>query len=300
MKIVSLIPSATEIISALNLRNNLVGISHECDYPKEILKLPKLTNSRIKTEKSSAKIDYDIKEILEKSLSVYEVKSDLLKKLDPDVIITQSQCSVCAVSLKDVEECLGNFIKKKPLLIDLKPNTFDEVLEDINLVGRKLDKKVESHSLVKKIKNEINEIKAKTLNSKIKNVLCIEWIEPIMTAGNWIPQLIEFAGGKSVLAKSGRNSNFIKPEHINFKEVDIVIFMPCGFDIKRSKEEILKANIDFDNILKNKKKFIVDGNKYFNRPGPDLLESTKILAEIIHPDIFPAKQNIQRWIKLRN
>ena len=139
---------------------------------------------------------------------------------------------------------------------------------------------------------------AEELNSEIKNVLCIEWIEPIMTAGNWIPQLVKFAGGKSVLAKSGTNSNFIKPEHINFREVDIVIFMPCGFDIKRSKEEILKSNIDFSSNLKDKKTYLVDGNKYFNRPGPDLLESTRILAEIIHPDIFPAKQDIERWISL--
>ena len=298
MKIVSLIPSATEIISALNLSDNLVGVSHECDYPKEVLKLPKLTTSKIKTEQSSLIIDHDIKKILEQSLSVYEVKSNLLKKLDPDVIITQSQCSVCAVSLKDVEECLSKFINKKPLLIDLKPNTFEEVLEDINLVGKKLNKKVESNFLVKNIKNEINKIKVKTSNSKIKNVLCIEWIEPIMTAGNWIPQLVKFAGGKSVLAKSGKNSYFIKPEHINFKEVDIVIFMPCGFDIKRSKEEILKSNIDYSSNLKDKKTYVVDGNKYFNRPGPDLLESTRILAEIIHPDIFPAKQDIERWVSL--
>ena len=298
MKIVSLIPSATEIIFALDLCDNLVGISHECDYPKEILKLPKLTTSRIKTEQSSLKIDYDIKKILEKSLSVYEVKSDLLKKLDPDVIITQSQCSVCAVSLKDVEECLRKFINRKPLLIDLKPNTFYEVLKDINRVGEKLNKKSESQNLVKNIKNEISKIKAKTSHSNIKNVLCIEWIEPIMTAGNWVPQLVEFAGGKSVLAKSGKNSNFIKLEYINFKEVDIVIFMPCGFDIKRSKDEISKANVDYLSNLKDKKTFIVDGNKYFNRPGPDLLESTRILAEIIHPDIFPAKQNIKRWISL--
>ena len=298
MKIVSLIPSATEIIFALGLCDNLVGISHECDYPKEILKLPKLTTSRIKTEQSSLKIDYDIKKILEKSLSVYEVKSDLLRKLDPDVIITQSQCSVCAVSLKDVEECLRKFTNRKPLLIDLKPNTFNEVLKDINRVGEKLNKKSESQILVKNIKNEISKIKEKTSHSNIKNVLCIEWIEPIMTAGNWVPQLVEFAGGKSVLAKSGKNSNFIKPEHINFKEVDIVIFMPCGFDIKRSKEEISKANVDYLSNLKDKKTFIVDGNKYFNRPGPDLLESTRILAEIIHPDIFPAKQHIGRWVSL--
>ena len=298
MKIVSLIPSATEIIAALNLSKNLVGISHECDYPKEILKLPKLTDSKIKIEQSSLKIDIDIKKILEKSLSVYEVKSSLLKELNPDVIITQSQCSVCAVSLKDVEECLEKFINKKPLLIDLKPNTFDEVLEDIIDVGKKLNKKEESDFLVKNIRNEINKIQEKTSKLKVKNVLCIEWIEPIMTAGNWIPQLVEFAGGRSVLAKSGENSNFIKLEQIKLKEVDIVIFMPCGFDIKRSKKEILKANIDYLNILKDKKLFIVDGNKYFNRPGPDLLESTRILAEIIHPDFFPAKQNIKRWISL--
>ncbi len=298
MKIISLIPSATEIIAALNLSKNLVGVSHECDYPKEILELPKLTDSKIKLEQSSLKIDKDIKKILEKSLSVYEVKSSLLKKLNPDVIITQSQCSVCAVSLKDVEECLEKFINKKPLLIDLKPNTFEEVLQDIINIGKKLNRKEKSNSLVKNIKNEVNEIKAKTLNSKIKNILCIEWIEPMMTAGNWIPQMVEFAGGKSILTESGKNSNFIKSDEINFEKVDIIIFMPCGFNIERSKKEILRANIDYSSILKNKKAFIVDGNKYFNRPGPDLLESTKILAEIIHPDIFPSKQNLKRWISI--
>ena len=222
----------------------------------------------------------------------------MLKKLNPDVIITQSQCSVCAVSLKDVEECLEKFINKKPLLIDLKPNTFEEVLQDIINVGKKLNRKKKSNSLVKNIKNEINEIKAKTLNSKIKNILCIEWIEPMMTAGNWIPQMVEFAGGKSIFTESGKNSNFIKSDEINFEKVDIIIFMPCGFNIERSKKEILRANIDYSSILKNKKAFIVDGNKYFNRPGPDLLESTKILAEIIHPDIFPSKQNLKRWISI--
>ncbi|MFL2661906.1 MAG: ABC transporter substrate-binding protein [Alphaproteobacteria bacterium] len=298
MKIISLIPSATEIISALNLSDNLVGISHECDYPKEVLKLPKLTTSRIKTKQSSLKIDYEIKEILEQSLSIYEVKSELLKKLDPDVIITQSQCSICAVSLTDVEKCLSKFINRKPLLIDLKPNTFEEVLNDINLVGKKLDKKLESYSLVKNIKNEINKIKLKTSKLKKKNVLCIEWIAPIMIAGNWVPELVKFAGGKSVLAESGINSTFIESNRINFKEFDIVIFMPCGFDVKKSRKEILKANIDYSNIFKEKKTFIVDGNKYFNRPGPDLLESTRILAEIIHPEIFPAKENIKRWVSL--
>ena len=119
-----------------------------------------------------------------------------------------------------------------------------------------------------------------------------------MTAGNWIPQLVQFAGGKSILAKPGKNSNFVKLEDINLQEVDIVIFMPCGFDINRSKKEIFKSDIDYFNILKDKKKVLVDGNKYFNRPGPDLLESTKILAEIIHPEIFPAKQNIKRWVYL--
>ena len=183
-------------------------------------------------------------------------------------------------------------------MIDLKPNTFEDVLKDIKLVGKKLDKEEESNFLVKNIKKEVSKIKAKTINSKIKNVLCIEWIEPIMTAGNWIPQLVQFAGGKSILAKPGKNSNFVKLEDINLQEVDIVIFMPCGFDINRSKKEIFKSNIDYFNIFKDKKKILVDGNKYFNRPGPDLLESTKILAEIINPEIFPAKQNIKRWVYL--
>ena len=296
MKIVSLIPSGTEIIYSLNLGDNLVGVSHECDHPAEVNNLPRVTQSKINISKSSIEIDRDINDILKKSLSVYEVNTELLKELDPDVVITQSQCSVCAVSLRDVENSLSQLINKEPLLIDLKPNKFNEVLDSIRFVGEKLNKKQISDLLVKKIEDEINKIETKISNSRIQNVLCIEWIEPLMIAGNWIPELVKFAGGKSILSDAGKSSHFIDTVDLLAENFEKVIFMPCGFDINRSKKEILESNQDFLEILKKEKKFIVDGNKFFNRPGPDLLESTKILAEIINPQIFPSEPNIKRWI----
>tara|TARA_B100000963_G_C22548698_1_gene635698 strand:+ start:405 stop:1301 length:897 start_codon:yes stop_codon:yes gene_type:complete len=298
MKIVSLIPSATEIIYSLNLEEHLIGVSHECDYPKDVQKLPKLTKSKINISKSSIEIDRDINKILKKSLSVYEVNTKLLKKLDPDIIITQSQCSVCAVSIKEVKKSLEQLINKKPILIDLKANKFNDVLKDIRFVGEKLNKRRKSNLLVKKMKDEVKKIKTQLLKTNIKNVLCIEWIEPLMIAGNWVPELVKFAGGKCILSEVGLKSNFVKTNELLSERFEIVIFMPCGFNIKRSKKEIMKSKIKFTKIFKEKKVFIVDGNKYFNRPGPDLLESIRILAEIINPDIFPSKPNIKRWIPI--
>ena len=161
MKIVSLIPSATEIVCSIGLINNLVGISHECDYPLGIENLPKLTKSKVDVNETSYNINENIQSILEKGLSVYEVDSELLQKIDPDVIITQSHCSVCAVSIEDVEKCLGLWLKKKPILIDLKPNYFKDVINDILFVGEKLNSPNEASKVVEIINKEINVIKKK-------------------------------------------------------------------------------------------------------------------------------------------
>ena len=298
MKIVSLIPSATEIISSLGLINNLIGVSHECDNPKEVIYLPKLTKSVIKVKQSSLEIDKDIGKILSLGLSVYEVKSELLKKLNPDVIITQSQCSVCAVSLNDVEKGLQKWVKNKPSLIDLKPNTLDDILKDIMRVGNYLNVGNKAEFLIKKIKKEIFLINERLKNTKIKNILCIEWLDPLMVAGNWVPDLLDLSNGKSIIGESGVHSPFVQIENIDEEDIDIVIFMPCGYDIYKTEEEIKKFNYLFMSTFKNKKKFIVDGNRYFNRSGPNIVENVKILCEIIHPDIFLPKPSYQRWIEI--
>ena len=295
MKIVSLIPSATEIVCSLGLIDNLVGISHECDYPRGIEKLPKLTKSKVDVDETSYNINENIQRILEKGLSVYEVDSDLLQKIDPDVIITQSHCSVCAVSIEDVKKCLNLWLKKKPILIDLKPNYFKDVISDILFVGEKLNAPNEALKVVEMINKEINVIKKKLSSTNTKNVLCIEWIEPLMIAGNWIPEILRISNANNILIESGKNSKFISLGELSQNKFDIVIFMPCGFDIRRTKLEIKKSNLDFHSLFKHKEVFAVDGNKFFNRPGPRLLESIKILCEIIHPGIFRPEPSLERW-----
>ena len=297
MKIVSLIPSATEIIASLGLLNNLAGVSHECDYPKKVMTLPKLTKSNLKTKQTSLNIHKDIKKIIKLGLSIYEVKADLLKRINPDVIITQSQCSVCAVSFDDVTKSLNNWLGKKPKLIDLKPNNFSDIINDIKYVGIQLNVKNNSKILIKNINKEIKCVQKKLIGIKKKKILCIEWLNPLMVAGNWIPKLVSFAGGNSIIAKSGSHSPFILNEDIRGVEFEKVIFMPCGYDILKTKNEIKKKNYNFMNFFNGKEQIIVDGNKYFNRPGPDILESIKILCEIIHPNIFIPKPTLKRWIK---
>lgn len=296
MKIVSLLPSATEIVHSLGYTNHLVGVSHECDYPQSVVYLKKLTTSKLKDSLSSIKIHKDIQYFLDQSLSVYKVNSELLRTLNPDVIITQSQCNVCAVSVDQVEKYLIKFIEKKPKLINLNPNNLEGIFNDIKNVGKVLEVYKKSLSLINKIKKKFDNTLKKLINVKSKNVLCIEWLNPIMVAGNWMPELLYYSKANSVLAKPGFKSKIIDLANIPMETVDTVIIMPCGFRIERSKNEFLK--LDLRSLFNGKKVFIVDGNRYFNRPGPSVMESIDILCEILHPEIFDRRSSLERWIEI--
>ena len=297
MKIVSLIPSATEIVCSLGLLDKLIGVSHECDNPKQILNLPRLTKSKIKLNQSSLDINTEIQKILSLGLSVYEVDSDLLRNLNPDIIITQSQCSVCAVSLSQIEICLESWLGRKPLLIDLQPKKLNDILNDIKLIGINCDALEKAKSIINTYNSHVKEVKIKLKNTKRKNVLCVEWLDPIMIAGNWVPELVKLAKGKSVFANSGEHSKFVKIEELKFSKFEKVIYMPCGYDISKSKSELLSHNF-LDEKFLPKDKYIVDGNKYFNRPGPSLIENINILCEILHPNLFKPNPSSKRWIKI--
>ncbi len=300
MRIVSLIPGATEIISSLGLLDKLVGVSHECDFPKEVLNLPKLTKSNVKQKDSSLSIHTDIKKILKLGLSVYEVDVDMLRKVKPDVIITQSQCSICAVGLKDVENSLDSWLLKETKLIDLRASSFKGIMEEILAIGEFLNVNKTAGMVVKEIYKNIYEIKKSFNKVKKKNVFCVEWLNPLMTSGNWMPDLLEFSNAMDKHSLLNKKSNLIDEKQIELKNIDLVIFMPCGFDIERTENELKFSDFSFMEVLKKKNKFIVDGNRYFNRPGPNLLESVKILCEIIHPNIFKPNPSRERWIKLNN
>ena len=289
-KIISLIPSATEIISFLGLSKQLVGVSHECDFPEEVKKIKKLTKTEIKNTNSSYDIHLQIEKILENSLSVYKVNEKLLKILNPDVIITQAQCEVCAVNLSQVEKVTNNYLNKKIDIISLQPKNLKNILQDIENVAKKLNVLNSiNKNKIKKLIERLNKIKNK--KKLIKNVICIEWTEPLMVAGNWIPDMVKIAGGNDLCGLKNKNSNWINFNLVKDLNPDIIIFMPCGFNLSETHialSNLINKNIEWKKLdaFKNKQIFYVDGNQYFNRPGPRIIDSLEILAEILNPDLF--------------
>ena len=302
-RIVSLLPSCTEIICKLGYREHLVGISHECDYPNSISGLPVLTKARLSSEGTSIEINQSVTDLLQRGLSVYDVDASLLKSLSPDIIVTQAQCEACAVSLDQVQDIVSNWTLNQTEIISLEPNTLNEVWLGFDIIAKAMDAP-ESSSI---LKSEINE-RFKLLKDKLKGteqkptVLCIEWIEPIMVAANWVPELVGLAGGKNVMSVSGTDSNFCSWDEIKQTNPDIIIMMPCGFGIKRTLEDIhyLQNRKGWQELkaVKENKVFVVDGNQYFNRPGPRLVDSAEILAEVIHPEYFERKYPEDAWITI--
>ena len=300
-KIVTLIPSATEIVAFLGQKNLIVGRSHECDYPKDLNKIKKLTSPKINIDGTSGEIHNQITRIIQNSLSVYKVDVGELKKLNPDVVITQAHCEVCAVSFSEVEKIIASFMNKKTKIISLQPNTLDDVFNDIYRVAKGLNiDEITTKNLIKPLEERVKNIQIKSLNQKKKTIACIEWIDPLMAAGNWIPEMVKISGGEDVFGKSGKDSHWIKFDEIQGYNPEIIIFLPCGYNIKKTKNEVdsLLKNEKWQNLkaFKNKQIFIVDGNQFFNRPGPRLVESLEIFAEIIHPNIYEYNHKNFNWI----
>jgi iron complex transport system substrate-binding protein len=304
MKIISLIPNGTEIISALGFEKNLIARSHECDYPKSISHLPILTKTTINDQKSSLDIDQEVKNKLSNGLSLYKVDEAALKELKPDLIITQTQCEVCGVSPSDLQCSINEITSKNTKIISLTATNLAGLWNDIKTIAFNLNDEQAGYDLIKNVKCEINGIYKKTKNLKNKpKVATIEWIDPLMSAGNWVPKLIEYAGGVDIFnLEDGAHSPYCQLEELIQKNPDKIIIFPCGFNIARTKKELitLTSNPNWSklNAVKNREIYLIDGNQYLNRPGPRLLDSLKILTEIFHPDLFEPNYQNQGWIKL--
>jgi len=301
-RIISLLPAATEIVCALGLEQNLVGRSHECDFPESVKSLPVCSEANFADDLSSLEIDIKVKEILTEALSIYTVKRDVIKELAPDIVITQAQCEVCAVSLKDVEEALDNYLDKESRIVSLQPNKLDDIFEDIKTVAQALDVPDAGNILIEDLQERVDIIrhKLKYVESR-PTVACIEWLEPLMVSGNWIPEVVSTAGGSSILAEAGKHSPFVKWENIQQANPDVIVVMPCGFSIERTMKEmnILLELPGFAELsaVKNNRLYITDGNQYFNRPGPRIVDSIEIIAEIVHPKLFNFGYEGNGWIK---
>lgn len=302
MRIVSLIASSTEIVCALGLKDQLVGRSHECDYPQSILSLPQCTETKFPTSGTSPEIDDLIKDIVMRGLSVYRVDEVKLRELNPDVLITQIQCEVCAVSEKDVVDALCNWLGTKPKVVALNPGGLKEIWDDIRKIARVTRVEEEGESLITRLQSRMNAIeqKARSLSHK-PTVACIEWIEPLMSAGNWMPELVEKAGGVNLFGKAGIHSPYLKWEDLVHADPEVIFVMPCGWGIERSKSEMhyLTSRPQWSRLraVQSGRVYVCDGNQYFNRPGPRVVESLEIMAEVIHPDVFHFRHEGSGWIK---
>ena len=301
MRVLSLIASSTEIIHSLGCGDKLIGRSHECDYPPSVVDLPYCTEPRFNVAGSSVEIDNRVKSILQEALSVYRIDEQKLIELNPDLIVTQSQCDVCAVSLSDVEDAVSTILDNKPHILSLEPNKLSDIWDDIQKVATALDVKGKGDALVSAMRERINTLTRMVDNLRRKSVACIEWLEPLMAAGNWIPELVEIAGGENMFGIKGQHSPWMEFEDLIDKDPDIIIIMPCGYDIKKSKEEMepLKNLPHWIKLkaVKDGEVYLTDGNQYFNRPGPRLVESLEILIEIIHLGKFDFGHKDIGWAK---
>ncbi|MCY3761400.1 MAG: cobalamin-binding protein [Gemmatimonadetes bacterium] len=299
-RVVSLLPSSTEIICALGCGERLVGRSHECDYPPGVGDLPACTAPKFDPDGTSYQIDQRVKAILQEAVSVYRVDAGLLDELEPDLLVTQSQCEVCAVSLEEVEKAACQLVRSRPAILSLEPNRLADVWDDIERVAAALEVEDRGRALVSGLRDRLATIASRTRGVDDRpRVACIEWFEPLMAAGNWIPELVEAAGGRNLFTSAGRHSPWLSWEVLEEAQPDCIVLMPCGFDIPRSRSELpaLTRQPGWPRLraVQEGRVFLTDGNQFFNRPGPRLVESAEILAEILHAREFESTREGSGW-----
>ncbi len=289
LRVVSLIPSATEIVAALGLVEVLVGRSHACDYPAKVTHLPVCTAPNLDPTGSSRQIHDQITELLQQALSIYRVDLQLLEALQPTHILTQAQCEVCAVSLKDVEAAVATLVHSKPQVISLQPHLLSEVWADMQQVAACLG--VDGQSVISALQERVEACQQATITLGDRpHVLCLEWTDPLMAAGNWVPELVVLAGGENLFAAMGQHSPWLEWQTLIDTNPEVIVLMPCGFDLEQTRQAALDLaqHPQWQSLqaVQQHKVYLVDGNQYFNRPGPRLVDSLEILAEIFHPDRF--------------
>ncbi|MDE2893233.1 MAG: cobalamin-binding protein [Chloroflexota bacterium] len=300
-RIVSLLPSATEIVSALGAGEDLVGRSHECDYPPEAQKLPVLTSPRFLPATTSGEIDRQVRELAlqaraEDALGVYAIEMDLLQGLAPTHIVTQTQCEVCAVSLRDVERAVEQLTGFDTKLVPLAPNSLEDIWDDIQRTAQALGIGYRGRALVAELQRRIDDV-PRTLSAP--RVAVVEWADPLMTAGHWTMELVERAGGVPVIGAPKGPSLHFEMSDLAAADPDIIIISPCGYDLERTRGDaaLLDAREDWRALraVEQGRVALIDGNQYVNRPGPRVVETLEIIAEIINPDLDERRHKGLGW-----
>lgn len=295
MRIVSLISSGTEILFALALGDQVLAVSHECDYPPIAATLPQATRSCIDSRLPSDQIDDQVKRRLELGQSLYEIDAELLCRMAPDLIVTQAQCDVCAVRFEEVQR----LVHSRPELrltrvLALNPQALDDVLTDICRIGQVCNAQAAAERFVRQLRTRVAAVARVTSElpeDSRPRVVCIEWVAPLMAAGNWMPEMIALAGGSPGLAIAGQHSGYCQWVEIQAFNPEVLFVAPCGFDLARSRQEAeqLRSLPSFANLsaLRNGRAYVLDGNAYLNRSGPRLVESLELIAFLLHPRRFP-------------
>jgi iron complex transport system substrate-binding protein len=285
MRIVSLVPSATEMLFALGVGDEVTAVTHECDYPADVLDLPKVTRDVIGPGLGPAEIDRAVRELTEQGRAIYELDEAALSRLQPDLIVTQALCAVCAVSYEDVR-AIAERLDSQPQVLSLDPHTLGEVLGDVRTLAQATDSKDAGVELVRRAASRIDRVRLAVRAAEPVKVAALEWLDPVFVAGHWTPQLIEYAGGYDLLGMPGEHSEQRTWDEVRAAEPEVVIVMPCGYDADRALEEAYAYGDELAS-LGARRVVAVDAAAHFSRPGPRLIEGLELLGHILHPDRLP-------------
>ena len=303
MRIVSLLPSATEILCELGLDKQLVGVTHECDYPSAcVAGLPTVTQTLIPSDASSAEIDRLVRERLKHQRALYTLRNDVLESLQPDLIVTQALCDVCAVAESEVLEAARR-LPSAPRVVNLEPLRLDDVFDCLRLVGEAAGVAERAAEVIAKLQARVAAV---TLRSKViqtpRRVVMLEWIDPPFCAGHWTPELVRMAGGQECIGREGTASTTTTWEQIVEADPEMLVIACCGFSVERTLQDVplLRRQPGFGSMrcVRDGQVYVIDGSAYFNRPGPRLVDSLEILAHILHPEVHPRPEGSQMALTL--
>lgn len=290
MRVVSLLPSASEMVCFAGAGDWLVGVTHECDHPPGVEKLPRLTRSRVDSSLAGAEIDAAVNRLVTDAESIYALDAESLESLAPDLVITQGLCEVCAVSTDLVEEAVSG-LPNRPELLVLNPTSLEDVLSDSVRIGDALGRGGETREKVEGLRSRLGEVEAAVAGLPRPAVGCIEWLDPPFSAGHWVPEMVRLAGGRELFAGPGERSVRLDWETIFEAAPEVLVLMPCGFDARRAAEEA-RPLLDLPGwpevpAVHDDRVWVVDANSFFSRPAPRLVEGVEILARMLHPEAFP-------------
>jgi iron complex transport system substrate-binding protein len=288
MRICSLLPSATEVIALLGLSDELVGISHECDYPPSVRNLPIMVEPMVPPHGlASADIDRHVGQLVASGQRLYRLNEHLLRKVQPDLIVSQDLCHVCAVTPDQLHEALCT-LPRQPTVLTLNPHSIHDVIDDVVRIGGAANRSTEGHRLAAQLRDRLEAVHTRVQHISYRpRVACIEWLSPLYAAGHWVPEMVQLAGGQDVLAQPGSPSRVVTWDEVLAAAPDVLIVMPCGFSVERTHTELSQMmqqpgqwplSADFV-----ERTFLVDASSYFSRPGPRLIDGIELLAAILHP-----------------